>query len=155
MCAAAKWSICCNLFYATRNWVTQKSKHWRWLSSIRKMPIWGSQNKHNLEPELDYWDTDTAAVYCFSRRIWRFFLIRCLFHICGLCSKNLKKVKFKLGLFWMLKLAMLILVLQFLFKQRLLLHCICSLLYANASKSSAYANFSIPDEQSLLANTKE
>ena len=31
-----------------------KSKHWRWLSSIRKMPIWGSQNKHNLEPELDY-----------------------------------------------------------------------------------------------------
>ena len=54
----------------------------------------------------------------------------------------------KLGSFGAVKLATLILALQFLLMQRLFQHCVCLLWYNKVRKSSAFAEFSSPDEPS-------
>ena len=60
----------------------------------------------------------------------------------------------KLGSFGALKLAMLILVLQFLLMQCLLQCCICLFQYAIASKSAAFAEFSTPNEPKFRGTEK-
>ena len=55
---------------------------------------------------------------------------------------------YTLGLFGMLKLATLILALQFLLKQRLFQCCVCFLQYTRIHKSTAFAEISTPNKLS-------